>query len=257
MTGTPNQQPIYSSFHTIYWYGERFYSADQVDAELRRRSQELKCAVSKITGNNTTSDYWTAVANASTIALQLCNTVSNHRSELISEQPEEPEEPEESSPRSSCSSNTHSNNGSSVRGRAIGKRNQEFYIPHWTLLSHTVMADNDCDNDGNNVSREWIGRYDRLSNMIIRIVNTSDNNSPREELLLQSFSSFPPTAYETLKHFAQEHDREICNKRYNGLREYRECSTTNVWTNPLFKFYNTVTLNWEPLSTLRNNTPAN
>jgi hypothetical protein len=245
MTGTLNQQqqPIYSSFHTIYWYGERFYSADQVDAELHRRSQELKCAVSKSNGNTTTttSEYWTAVANASTIALQLCNTVSNHRSELISEQLDEPEE---SSPRSSCSSNTHSNNGSSVRGRAIGKRNQEFYIPHDVLLSHTVVADYDCDNDGNNVSREWIGRYDKSSNTIIRFADKDDDTSPQ-------------MAYETLKHFAQEHDREICNKRYNGLREYRECSTTNVWTNPLFKFYNTVTLDWEPLSTLRNNAAAN
>ncbi|NDG64422.1 MAG: hypothetical protein EBY29_13305, partial [Planctomycetes bacterium] len=230
---------IPSKFHIIYWYGERFYSADQVDAELHRRSQELKCAVSK---SNTASEYWTAVANASTIALQLCNTVSNHRSELIPEEPELPEE--NSSPRSSCSSNAHSNNGCSIRGRATGKRNQEFYIPHDVLLSHTVVADYDCDNDGNNVSREWIGRYDKSSNTIIRFADKDDDTSPQ-------------MAYETLKHFAQEHDREICNKRYNGLREYRECSTTNVWTNPLFKFYNTVTLNWEPLGTLRNNTAAN
>lgn len=250
------QQP---KFYTIVWYGERFYAAADVDAELRRASHELKHITSQLMaarlnvetiqtiynkGNNSnngiSSEYWTAVANDGTAEYYI-EPKSYTTASIVQENGTS-----SSSPRSTCSGSNRSSGcggggGGGARGRTIGKRNQEFYIPHGVLLSHTttVHADN---NDGE--GDEWIGRYDKESNKIIRTVNTDVNTDNDLD------------EYETLKHFAQEHDRvmwQMYQERHKGegVQEYRECNTPNVWTNPQFKFYNTVSLKWEPLSALR------
>jgi hypothetical protein len=257
-----------TNFRTIFWYGERFYSATEVDAELRRTSSQLtdvRSNIQMIRALYNSSNYWTAIANAGTPKTYIYNEPSFIEPESDTAPQAVPTEvptevlPEmhqaENSPRSSCgssSSNTRSNNGygCGARGRAIGKRNQEFYIPHGVILSHTTAVH--TDNESEDEYDEWFGRYDKHSNKIIRTVNcangtNADNDNDIDE-------------YETLKHFAQEHDRAIVMwqmcQAHKGVQEYRECNTPNVWTNPLFKFYNTVSLNWEPLSALRNDTGA-
>lgn len=240
-------------FHTIYWYGERFYSAREVDLHIRNASRDLERGVAQLVDARSnvqmirnlysaSSDYWTAIANEGTSALHLrCGgIIAENATDATTavlhpaQSSQDPSIISADSPRSSCSSNNRSNNGS--RGRAIGKRNQELYIPHGVILSHTTAlhANNDDEYD------EWIGRYDMHSNKIIRTGANDDNDIDE---------------YETLKHFAQEHDRviwQMCQEAHNGVQEeYRECNTPNVWTNPQFKFYNTVSLKWEPLSALR------
>jgi len=243
-----------TSFYTIFWHGERFYAAADVDADLRRASRDLEYVTSQLAdalsnvetvqnlynnnpNTNNSSDYWTAVANNGTAALHEYSDQPSYIS---------------SSPRSSCgsSSTTHSYGrgggaaGGGARGRTIGKRNQEFYIPNGVLVSHTVRTDNDG-------SDEWVGRYDKDSNKIIRTVNCQFRAKSSCTCANGANADNDIDEYETLKHFAQEHDREMCKEIHKGVQEYRECNTPNVWTNPLFKFYNTVSLKWEPLSALR------
>jgi hypothetical protein len=259
------------SFHTIFWYGERYYSAREVDEHIRTTSRELDRSVSKmidVRSNiqnirnlyDASSEYWTAIANHSTSALLSrggsINTPNTDSALSAVHADVHADESATSnvvdSPRSGCSSNNRSygrGGGGGAGGRAIGKRNQEFYIPHDVLLSHTVSTDaddaDDADNGTNNkctVSREWLGRYDRKSNIIIRFPDNENDEVPSGQI-----------EYETLKQFAQEHDREMWQmcQEHKGVQEYRECNTPNVWTNPHFKFYNTVSLKWEPLSVLR------
>jgi hypothetical protein len=259
------------TFRTIFWYGERFYSAYEVDIRIRNASRDLERAVSQLVDARSnvqmirnlysaSSDYWTAIANEATPALHLrCggnfaetptdSTAASHPAMSLQD---DPSHIPADSPRSSCSSNNRScgrasGGGGGARGRTIGKRNQEFYIPHGVLLSHTVHDGADHGDEGAElkVQREWFGRYDRLSNTIIRV--TADVGADAEV----GVDGDVAVEYETLKHFAQEHDREMCQERHEGLQEYRECNTPNVWTNPQFKFYNTVSLKWEPLSALR------
>lgn len=259
-----------TNFYTIFWHGERFYASTDVDAELRRASRELEYVTSQLVdarsnietiqnlynnnpNTNNSSDYWTAIANNGTAALHEYSDPQQSYIYYIEPKSDTaaPAQADSSSPRSSCGSSSSNNRSygrgggaaGGTRGRTIGKRNQEFYIPHGVLLSHTVHADNDCgDDDANStVRREWIGRYDGPSNTIIRVIDVdADADKTGADIV-----------YETLKHFAQEHDREMCKEIHKGVQEYRECNTPNVWTNPLFKFYNTVSLKWEPLSALR------
>ena len=255
-----------TNFYTIFWYGERFYAAAEVDAKLRRASREMEYVTSQLVdarsnietiqniyNNASSSDYWNAIANNGTAALHCYNDPSciEPKSDTAA-----PAQADSSSPRSTCSSNNRSYGrgggaAGGTRGRTIGKRNQEFYIPHGVLLSHTVHSDNDCgDDDANStVRREWIGRYDGPSNTIIRVIDV--DNGAADTNAADADKSGADIVYETLKHFAQEHDREMCKEIHKGVQEYRECNTPNVWTNPLFKFYNTVSLKWEPLSALR------
>lgn len=266
------------SFHTIFWYGERYYSAREVDDHIRTASRELDRSVSTLVDARSnirnirslyeaSSEYWTAIANDSTSALLSrggsINTPNTDSALSAVHADVHADDGATSnvvdSPRSGCSSNNRSygrGGGGGAGGRAIGKRNQEFYIPHDVLLSHTTVStdaddadhadDADDADDGTNnkctVSREWLGRYDRKSNIIIRLPDNDNDEVPSGQI-----------EYETLKQFAQEHDREMwqmCQEQ-KGVQEYRECNTPNVWTNPHFKFYNTVSLKWEPLSVLR------
>jgi hypothetical protein len=125
-----------------------------------------------------------------------------------------------------------------MRGRAIGKRNQEIYLPDGVKISHIAEK---FDSDAHEmVQYEWIGWYDQSANMLVRTVRTMDSFGDGRE-----GHGGVESTYETLKHFAQEHDRETYGESY--VPEF----TTNVWKNPMFKFYNTVKCVWEPLSCLR------
>lgn len=256
---TTQQQQQQPKFYTIVWYGERFYAAAGVDAELRRASHELENVTSQLiavrsnvetigtlfsksngnnNNNNISSEYWTAVANDGTAEYYEPKSGTTDITASLAQ------EGTGSSPRSTCSGGNRSygcGGGGGARGRTIGKRNQEFYIPHGVLLSHTTTTTTTAHTDLEGEGDEWFGRYDKESNKIIRTVICANGANADNDL----------DEYETLKHFAQEHDREMYQELHKGVQEYRECNTPNVWTNPLFKFYNTVSLKWEPLSALR------
>lgn len=270
---TRTQMAPKSKFKTIYWYGERYYCAAEVDAHINTsgtvtesnpqplatvpcmridpscmhvKSSELfsraySCSIAaKETKSNSSlmdenenmesgsvsaTDYWNAIANDGTLALSSPTTCSP--SHCISPFPSKPEvvtthsEPADS-PHSVTSSTSAGCGGS--RGRAIGKRNQEFYLPEGGVrLSHvsTGCQGGECE--------AWFGRYDKKSNTIGRTPDADTDTVI--------------ATYETLAHFAQEHDREAHHSETKD--------TPNVWKNHLFTFYNTVTCEWEPLSSLR------
>jgi len=261
-----------SKFKTIYWYGERYYRAAEVDAHINtsgtgsnqqpltpapcmRTEPPMYVKVSDLfplahscmkvaqarreeaeaeaesnanakpkssiidadenmeSGSVSATEYWNAIANDGTIALS---------SPICSPSPCKPAD----SPHSvtSSASTGGGGGGGASRGRAIGKRNQEFYLPDGGVrLSHVSTG---CDAGEADV---WFGKYDKKSNTIVR---TPD-----------AYSDTAIAVYETLAHFAQEHDHEV---NHTDARD-----TPNVWKNHLFTFYNTVTCEWEPLSSLR------
>jgi len=258
-----------SKFKTIYWHGERYYCAAEVDAHIktsgtgtgsnqqpltpacmrtdppmyvkgsdlfplahscmkvaqaRRAQAEAEAEANETNLNSNTessvsaTDYWNATANDGTIALS---------SPTCSPSPCKPAAMQSGpadSPHSVTSSASTGGGGGASRGRAIGKRNQEFYLPDGGVrLSHVSTG---CDAGEADV---WFGKYDKKSNTIIR---TSDADTDTAIAV-----------YETLAHFAQEHDHEV------NQTDARD--TPNVWKNQLFTFYNTVTCEWEPLSSLR------
>lgn len=256
-----HKQSTSNHFKMIYWYGERYYCGTAVDAALRsadRENAELKITLQECHANlqnmqsftrPVSSDYWDAIAlaNSNAIvgisgdilvcpvpvcvepAIDFASTVVVSVSEARSD-----------SPRSvvSCSDTLSYDGGScdgssvnkSVRGRAVGKRNQEIYLPDGVKICHIAEK---YDSDAREmIQYEWMGRYDQSANVIVAL-QTSTQTSTQQ------------MTYETLKHFAQEHDRETYGESYTPD------FTTNVWTNPLFRFYNTVACAWEPLSSLR------
>ena len=258
-----------NNFKTIYWYGERYYCAAEVDAHINVcgagtksnppphlparidpscmyvKSSELfsraySCSIAAKETKSTSSlmdanenmesgsvsatDYWNAIANDGTLALSSPACSPSH---CISPIPSKPEVTTHSEPVDSphsVTSSTSTGCGGS-RGRAIGKRNQEFYLPDGGVrLSHvsTGYHGGECE--------AWFGRYDKKSNTIVRTPDADTDTTI--------------AVYETLAHFAQEHDREVHHS--DTTRD-----TPNVWKNNLFTFYNTVTCEWEPLSSLR------
>lgn len=264
------------SFRMIYWYGERYYCAADVDAHMNasgtgtpppatgpcmrigppmyvkgselfplahscmkvahaKRAQVEAEANAKAEEKSTinlndenknimesssvsATEYWNAIANDGTIALS-SPMQSPSKSVVMHSEPAD-------SPHSVTSSASTGGGGGSAssRGRAIGKRNQEFYLPDGGVrLSHVSTG---CDvGDG----QAWFGKYDKKSNTIIRTPDADTDTVI--------------AVYETLAHFAQEHDHEV------NQTDARD--TPNVWKNHLFTFYNTVTCKWEPLSNLR------
>lgn len=254
-----------NNFKLLYWYGERYYcgmdvdaairSTDQENAELKTTLQECRAHLQTIHGISESSEYWnanaTATASAGTYNLvcpvPVCiepetDLVSSHLSPL--KPPVSETDPLSfaclDSPRSvisgsgSLSYDGGSCDGSGVtrgaRGRAVGKRNQEIYLPDGVRISH--IAEKYDSEAREMVQYEWVGRYDQSANVIAASQAS------------QSSQAQQPT-YETLKHFAQEHDRETYGENYTPD------FTANVWKNPMFKFYNTVARAWEPLSSLR------
>jgi hypothetical protein len=162
-----------------------------------------------------------------------------------------------SSPRSVTSSSAGGglSGGACSGSRAIGKRNQQFYLPdgcvkltHISVDSvsasasasaiaasthHSKINPNDASGEHAH-AHKWYGRYDKEKNTIMR--TTTDYELPESVDIME---------YETLSHFAQEHDKECWGN------DYVPSNTHNVWKNPYFLYFNTVTLEWEPLNKLR------
>ena len=251
------------AFTTMYVYGTRVYSAAEVDAaiqqlaaknndfatmlhEVRVNMQDIQTMYASASEPISSSEYWNNVAisattsmasmAASSIPEPICEEVastlttsnsgnSGIRLSVHENDPADPEPtPAPDSPRSISSSAGGSLYGGDgcARGRAVGKRNQDMYLPDGVKLSHVAGTEDEPS--------EWIARFDKASNTIIR---EPDNELKTEKV------------YETLKHFAREHDYAT----YGDKCSYIE--TVNVWKNQLFTFYDTVKCKWEPLSELR------
>lgn len=212
-----------------------FSAADQENAGPKRNIQECHSNLQTIVLPGDSSHYWNAIALANSTAI-VDNSVCpipvcvEPATDIIA--PETHLIAAQDSPRSVVSSSSSlSCDGSGVnkgvRGRAVGKHNQEIYLPDGVKISHIAEK---YDSDAREmVQYEWMGCYDRSANVIV-----ASQPSQTQQL-----------TYETLKHFAQEHDRETYGENYTPD------FTTNVWKNPMFKFYNTVARVWEPLSSLR------
>ena len=98
-------------------------------------------------------------------------------------------------------------------------------------LENDIGGITDLQNDEGD---KWYGRYEKDKNTIVR--TSTEYDLP---------ASVDICEYETLAHFAQEHDKECWGN------DYMPSNTHNVWKNPHYLFFNTVTLKWEPLSKLR------
>lgn len=240
-----------TNFKTIYWYGERYYCGTDVDAEIRTADQynlELNAKLQQCHANMRTirnvcignrllpesCDYFTTSALANAGATDCPVPVCFEPASDIACVAAAPCPDSFSYDGGSCDgsgSNIGGCSGSgSSRGRAVGKRNQDIYLPDGVKISH--IAEKYDSDERKMIQSDWIARYDQASNMIVR-VNDAESVETVE------------TCYETLKHFAQEHDRETYGKNYTPD------FTGNVWKNSLFRFYNTVSNAWEPLSSLR------
>ena len=264
-----------TKFKTIYWYGERYYCAAEVDAHINgsgdgtesnpphppataatipckridplpmyinsselftqayscsKADKEATLNSSLIDANEnmesgsvSATEYWNAIANDGTAALSSPRCSLSPTSSPSLCKPAVTRYKPADSPHSVTSSTSA---GCGSRGRAIGKRNQEFYLPDGGVrLSHISSGCDDSENDA------WFGRYDKKTNTIGRTLDAD--------------TDIVIATYETLAHFAQEHDREV----HHSDADARD--TPNVWKNNLFTFYNTVTCKWEPLSNLR------
>ena len=244
------------AFTTMYVYGTRVYCAAEVDAaikqlvdknndiatmlhDVRVNMQDIQTMYASASEPTSSSDYWNTVAISATTSMAAMAAMASSipeptREEVAStlttlsvhenDHAEYAPAPAPDSPRSISSSAGGSLYGGDgcTRGRAVGKRNQDMYLPDGVKISHVAGTED--------APSEWIARFDKASNTIIR---EPDNDLKTEKV------------YETLKHFAREHDYET----YGDKCSYIE--TTNVWKNPLFTFYNTVKCEWEPLSALR------
>jgi hypothetical protein len=201
----PQRHPIHPDIKIIYHYGERFYSASAVDALLLQTQQKQTDESATTTIPDTMPD-----TEAETI-----KTLDSPRS-VISD---------------SDSVRQHRLAGS----RSIGKRNQQFYLPDGCVkLMHISKNDIDSTDAHNDDGDKWYGMYEKDKNTIMR--TSIDYDLPESVNICE---------YETLAHFAQEHDKECWGDNYIPS------NTHNVWKNPHYLFFNTVTLKWEPLSKLR------
>ncbi len=257
-----------NNFKTIYWYGERYYCAAEVDAhinvcgagtksnppphlparidpspmyvkgselfsraylcsiaakEAKSNSSLMDANENMESGSVSATDYWNAIATDGTLAL---SSPTCSLSPTCAPSPCKPAVTRYKPADSPHSVTSSTSAGCGSRGRAIGKRNQEFYLPDGGVrLSHISSGCDDSENDA------WFGRYDKKTNTIGRTLDAD--------------TDIVIATYETLAHFAQEHDREV----HHSDADARD--TPNVWKNNLFTFYNTVTCKWEPLSNLR------
>ena len=211
----PQRHPVHPDIKIIYHYGERYYSASAVDALLPQTQQKQtdESATTTIPGTTETIEPDTIKTTA----------VDSPRS-VISE-----------------SESVRQRGGSAAApgSRSIGKRNQQFYLPDGCvkLMHVSVGLENDIGGGTdvhNDEGDKWYGRYEKDKNTIVR--TSTEYDLP---------ASVDICEYETLAHFAQEHDKECWGN------DYVPSNTHNVWKNPHYLFFNTVTLKWEPLSKLR------
>ena len=250
------------AFTTMYVYGTRLYCAAEVDAaiqqlvaknndfatmlhDVRVNMQDIQTMYASASASEpiSSSEYWNNVAMSATTSMasvaassipeptreEIASTLTTSNSAVTlsvheNDHADMPHEAAPDSPRSISSSAGGSLYGGDgcARGRAVGKRNQDMYLPDGVKLSHVAGTEDEPS--------EWIARFDKASNTIIR---EPDNELKTEKV------------YETLKHFAREHDYAT----YGDKCSYIE--TVNVWKNQLFTFYDTVKCKWEPLSALR------
>ena len=225
----PQRHPLNPDVKIVYVHGERYY--------VSRTTNAVISAESIIT---------VAVPVPVPVPGPQCNDA-----EMIDH---EPAYSCKSSPRSVTSSSAGGgglSGGACSGSRAIGKRNQQFYLPdgfvklmHISVDSasasataasthHSKINPNDASGEHAH-AHKWYGRYDKEKNTIMR--TTADYELPESVDIME---------YETLSHFAQEHDKECWGN------DYIPSNTHNVWKNPYFLYFNTVTLEWEPLSKLR------
>jgi hypothetical protein len=248
----------------MYVYGTRVYCAAEVDAaiqqlvdknndliatlhDVRVNMQDIQTMYASASEPISSSEYWNTVAMSATTSMAamasmaassipepICEevastlTTTNPAVTLSVHENDDAEMLHEAAPdsprsiSSSAGSSLYGGDGC-TRGRAVGKRNQDMYLPDGVKLSHVAGTE-----DG--LRSEWIARFDKASNTIIR---EPDNHLTSEKV------------YETLKQFAREHDYAT----YGDKCSYIE--TVNVWKNQMFTFYDTVKCEWEPLSALR------
>ena len=207
----PQRHPIHPDIKIIYHYGERFYSASAVDALLQQTQQKQTQTQQKQTDDSIPADNTEAVINTATAATD--------------------------SPRSVISDSDSVRQLRAAGSRSIGKRNQQFYLPDGCvkLMHVSVGLENETTSDApNDDGDKWYGRYEKDKNTIVR--TSTEYDLPESVDICE---------YETLAHFAQEHDKECWGDNYVPS------NTHNVWKNPHYLFFNTVTLKWEPLSKLR------
>jgi hypothetical protein len=212
----PQRHPIYPDIKIIYHYGERFYSASAVDALLQPIQQQQKQ-----TDESATTSVPITTETIETEAIK--TTALDSPRSVISE---------------SDSVRQRGGSAAAPGSRSIGKRNQQFYLPDGCvkLMHVSVGLENDIGGTDlqNDEGDKWYGRYEKDKNTIVR--TSSEYDLPESVDICE---------YETLAHFAQEHDKECWGN------DYIPSNTHNVWKNPHYLFFNTVTLKWEPLSKLR------
>ena len=211
----PQRHPIHPDIKIIYHYGERFYSASAVDALLQQTQQKQTHESATTSVPNTTETI-----ESDTIK----TTAADSPRSVISE-----------------SESVRQRGGSAATpgSRSIGKRNQQFYLPDGCVKLMHVSVGLENDTGGitdvqNDEGDKWYGRYEKDKNTIVR--TSTEYDLP---------ASVDICEYETLAHFAQEHDKECWGN------DYIPSNTHNVWKNSHYLFFNTVTLKWEPLSKLR------
>jgi hypothetical protein len=235
----PQRHSRYSEIKIVYRYGERFYSADAVDRVFENAAEELHAVQTRaVAGESAEEAAAAVVAVAVTAATE--HAIDNDPNVTNSNS-------NKNSPRSVSSSASHTGasttGGSACSGsRAIGKRNQQFYLPDGYVKLLHASIDPACGGDssadggasGASHTHKWHGRYDKSKNTITR--TTAEYDAP---------DSVDIAEYETLSHFAQEHDKECWGN------DYTPSNTHNVWKNPNFLYFNTVSLKWEPLNKLR------
>jgi hypothetical protein len=207
----------------IYHYGERFYSASVVDALLLQQKHDESAI--------------TTIPEPNTETIETIETIDT----IETTEPIKTATAASDSPRSviSDSESVRQRGGSASGSRSIGKRNQQFYLPDGCvkLMHVSVGLENDIGgitDVQNDEGDKWYGRYEKDKNTIVR--TSTEYDLP---------ASVDICEYETLAHFAQEHDKECWGD------DYIPSNTHNVWKNSHYLFFNTVTLKWEPLSKLR------
>ena len=216
----PQRHPIHPDIKIIYHYGERYYSAPAVDALLPQTQQQQQQQKQSDESASTSVPITTETIETEAIK----PTALDSPRSVISE---------------SDSVRQRGGSAAAPGSRSIGKRNQQFYLPDGCvkLMHVSVGLENDIGgitDVQNDEGDKWYGRYEKDKNTIVR-------TSTEYELA----ESVDICEYETLAHFAQEHDKECWGD------DYIPSNTHNVWKNPHYLFFNTVTLKWEPLSKLR------
>ena len=101
--------------------------------------------------------------------------------------------------------------------RSIGKQNQLKYLKDGMQLRHLILL-----NRASHEWNEWFATFDAETNRIIR---TPDG-----------------VAFDTLRQFARLHCNEVLST---------DSSSTNVWSDPQFRYHDEVDGQWHPLANLK------